>query len=60
MREGCLLGPAAREHVEALSFEARAEQCLVTYCLVRQDGVGRYGHRHGSDTILGWGTLVQP
>jgi hypothetical protein len=60
-REGkrCLLGPAAREHIKTLSFEARAEQCRVTHCLVRQDGVGRCGHRHCGDALLGRGALVQ-
>ena len=54
-----LLGLAAREHVEALFFEARAEQCRVTHCLVRQDGVGRRSHRHGRNALLGRGALVQ-
>ena len=59
MLEGCLLGLAAREHVKALSFEACAEQCRVTHCLVRQNGVGRRGHRHGGEALLGRGALVQ-
>jgi hypothetical protein len=59
MREGCLLGPAARVHVKALLFEARAEQCRVTHCLVRQDGIGRRGHGHCGDAFLGRGALVQ-
>ena len=54
-----LLGLAAREQVEALFFEARAEQCRVTHCLVSQDGVGRRGHRHGRDALLRRGALVQ-
>jgi hypothetical protein len=54
-----VLGLAACEHVKALSFEARAEQCRVTHSLVRENGVGRGSHRYGGDALFGRRALVQ-
>ena len=59
VRDGNVLGLATREHVKPLSFEAGAEQCRVTHCLVRQNGVGRCGHRHRGDALLGGRALIQ-